>query len=113
LCIALACRNHVDRNVGLALHDDLTQMRKAIAQYHAKHNGYPRSLHDLVRDGDLRMIPVDPVTESSTTWRPTLQENVRVDDFSSTAAAASQPEIVDVHSGATGNDERGRAWSSY
>lgn len=113
LLLAVACRNHVYRNVSTAMADDLTVMRKAIGEYYSKHHSYPHTLHELVRDGELRRLPVDPITRSSITWRPTLQENVRTDDFSSTAQSTAPPEIVDVHSGATGTDDNGRPWSDY
>ena len=110
--MTLACKSEVNRQRETALHDDLTQMRKAIDGYHAKHHHYPRSLQELVRDGELRMIPFDPITKSGDTWHFTLRENVRVDDFTSTSATAPA-EIVDVHSGATGHDSKGQAWSDY
>lgn len=89
-------------------------MRKAIDLYYAKHHAYPHSLQDLVRDGELRMIPVDPITKSSATWRTTVEENVRVDDFTTNAAPAQKGGgIIDVHSGASGKDPAGRPWSDY
>jgi general secretion pathway protein G len=93
----------------------LITIRKAIDVYYAKQHHYPHALADLVRDGELRTIPIDPVTHSSATWRPTVRENVRVDDFTSGAPAPSPAasEIIDVHSGASGKDSNGRAWSDY
>jgi len=85
----------------------VTQLRGEIATYYAKNHHYPHSLDELPN------VPVDPITHSKNTWRPTLQENVRTDDFSSTAQSTAPPEIVDVHSGATGTDPNGRAWSDY
>jgi len=92
---------------------DLAQMRTAIKVYHDKNHAYPRSLQDLVRDGELRMIPADPITKSSASWRTTVEENVRVDDFTTNAAAATGGGIVDVHSGAKGKDPAGKPWSDY
>ena len=74
-------RNVVDRRPEAALRADLTAMRKAIADYHAKHGHNPASLKDLVTDGELRAIPVDPITNSNTTWKTTGEETVSVDDF--------------------------------
>lgn len=87
-------------------------MRTAIAKYTVKNHQRPHSLQDLVRDGELRALPVDPVTHSSATWRMTMQESVSVDDFTSTSPVAP-PELIDVHSGATGHDSHGRAWADY
>jgi hypothetical protein len=85
----------------------LTQIRSEIATYYAKNHHYPHSL------AELPQVPADPITHSTKTWHVTLQENVRTDDFSSAAQTTAPPEIVDVHSGATGTDSNGRAWSDY
>ena len=45
------------------LKDDLFQMRKMIDQYAADKGKLPQSLDDLVNDGYLRELPVDPITE--------------------------------------------------
>lgn len=94
------------------LRTQLAAMRAAIHAYHAKHQANPPSLDALVRDGELRAMPVDPVTSSNTTWRVTTEESVRVDDFQPGAAKAP-PTIVDVHSGAPGVDSSGRPFADY
>ncbi len=96
-----------------ALRSDLAAMREAIRVYEAKHHAGPHTLQDLVTDGLLRSVPVDPVTGSASTWRPTAEETVRTDDFSATAPKAMATTIVDVHSGAAGSDSAGRRWSDY
>jgi general secretion pathway protein G len=111
-CIVVACRRE---RVEPIMSQALMTMRKAIDTYYAKQQHYPHALSDLVRDGELRTIPIDPVTHSSATWRPTFSEKVRVDDFTSGAPAPppAPSEIIDVHSGASGKDSNGRAWSDY
>ena len=104
--------NVVDRRPELALRGTLTVMRKGIADYHTKHGRNPASLNDLVTDGELRTIPVDPITHSSTTWKTTVEETVHVDDFEP-GSAKSAPSITDVHSGAAGRDSTGRPFSDY
>jgi general secretion pathway protein G len=91
---------------------DLAAMRTAIRTYRTKHQASPASLADLVRDGELRAIPTDPLTSSNTAWRPTFEESVRVDDFQAGAARA-QATISDVHSGAAGVDSSGKAFADY
>ena len=44
------------------LRDDLFQMRKMIDQYAADKGKLPQTLDDLVTDGYLREVPVDPMT---------------------------------------------------
>jgi general secretion pathway protein G len=51
------------------LKEDLFRMRDAIDQYFADKGTYPNALDDLVREGYLRQIPPDPVTNSPTTWQ--------------------------------------------
>lgn len=102
----------VDVRPEQALRDDLKVMRKAIAAYRAKHQHNPGALRDLVTDGELRAIPIDPITHSTTTWKTTVEESVRVDDFQP-GSAKSAPSITDVRSGATGNDSAGRPFSDY
>ena len=113
MCIAVACRREPVEPI---MSQALMTMRKAIDVYYAKQQHYPHALPDLVRDGELRTIPIDPVTHSSATWRPTFSEKVRVDDFTPSSAAeggGATSEIIDIHSGASGKDSNGRAWSDY
>src|SRR5215467_13716281 len=51
-----------------ALKEDLFRMKEAIDQYYADKNQYPSTLDDLVSAGYLRTIPVDPITNSASTW---------------------------------------------
>lgn len=94
------------------LRDALSSIRQGIAAYHGKHQRNPESLKDLVTDGELRVIPTDPITHSNTTWRTTVEESVHVDDFQA-GSTKSAPSLVDVHSGATGSDSSGRPFSDY
>lgn len=104
--------NVVDPRPEAALRGDLEEMRKAINDYRAKHQHKPGSLKELVTDGELRVIPVDPITHSSTTWKTTFEESVRVDDFQPGSAKVA-PSLVDVHSGARGTDSTGRPFADY
>ena len=51
------------------LKEDLFRMREAIDQYYADKNQYPAALDDLVSAGYLRTVPVDPITNSASTWQ--------------------------------------------
>jgi general secretion pathway protein G len=51
------------------LKTDLHVLRESIDQYFADKAHYPASLETLVEEGYVRGIPVDPFTESSSTWR--------------------------------------------
>ena len=60
--------NSVTRAKEATLHEDLFRMRDAIDQYYADKNKYPPSLEALVDEKYLRAIPIDPITNSSSTW---------------------------------------------
>ena len=56
-------RNSVVRAREAVLKEDLFRMRDAIDQYYADKNKYPSSLDDLVTDGYMREVPIDPITQ--------------------------------------------------
>src|SRR5690349_2518168 len=96
-----------------ALKDNLATMREAIENFHHDQNRYPRTLQELVPRYMAR-IPVDPVTDSATTWRVTTEETVQPSsDFTTAAAPKGETYIVDVHSGAEGKDATGIPFASY
>lgn len=74
------------------LRNDLFTMRDMIDEYTLDKQQAPQSLDDLVNDGYLRQIPVDPMTGSNQTWR-TVMEDTPVGGDNST------PGIWDVKSG--------------
>ena len=76
------------------LHENLYILRKLIDQYAQDKGKYPASLQTLVEDSYIRSIPVDPMTNQSTTWveireQPTAEEPM----------LAEIPGIIDVKSG--------------
>jgi general secretion pathway protein G len=84
--------NSVVRAREAVLKEDLFRMRDAIDQYYADKTKYPSSLEDLVTDGYLREIPVDPFTNSKETWQA-INAEANVND------TTAQPGIYDVKSG--------------
>jgi general secretion pathway protein G len=84
-------------NVGRAkeavLKEDLFTLRDAIDKYYADKGAYPTSLDDLVTGKYLHRIPVDPVTDSATTWiiaPPNQAEAVGVFDIRSGAPGTAR-----------------------
>jgi general secretion pathway protein G len=57
-----------------ALKQNLFQMRDAIDQYYADKNRYPPTLDSLVSERYIRSIPVDPFTNSASTWQTVMAE---------------------------------------
>jgi general secretion pathway protein G len=60
--------NSIEKAKESVLKQDLTIMRDAIDKFHSDMGGYPITLEELVERRYLRNIPVDPMTESNTTW---------------------------------------------
>jgi general secretion pathway protein G len=85
-------RQSVVRAREAVLKEDLFRMRDAIDQFYADKNKYPSGLEDLVSEGYLREIPVDPITNSRDTW-----QTVNAEPDATTSA--SQVGIEDVKSG--------------
>ena len=50
------------------LQQQLRTLQQVLDDYYADHNHYPRDLQNLVSEGYLRDIPIDPYTERSDSW---------------------------------------------
>jgi general secretion pathway protein G len=58
----------VERSKEATLKQSLAVMRDAIDKHYADTGRYPDALEELVEKKYIRALPVDPVTESATTW---------------------------------------------
>jgi general secretion pathway protein G len=58
----------IDKSKEAVLKENLFQLRDAISRYHADKGKYPDTLEALASDKYLRKVPLDPITESATTW---------------------------------------------
>lgn len=92
--------NQVDHAKEAVLRQQLTGLRDAIDRYYGVHQRYPEKLETLVEARLLRSIPIDPLTEQSSTWA--LVQNAR-----------SGGGIFDIHSGAPGNGSDGKPYASW
>ena len=88
------------------LRQNLFTLRSVIDQYSMDKQKAPQSLQDLVDAGYLKMIPMDPFTNSRDTWE-TVQEDVLL------SVDQSQPGITDVHSGSSGTGSDGTAYNQW
>lgn len=72
--------------------DNLRTTRTTIEQFHGDTGRYPKDLDELVARKYLRAAPVDPFTESSTTWRviPPEGEAAGIVDIKSTASGITR-----------------------
>lgn len=91
----------LDRSKTLVLKDNLNVIRVTIDRFHADKGRYPESLQELVLEGYIRQVPLDPVTESAQTWKlisPPTMDAVGV---------------YDVKSGAPGTDKEGHRYGDF
>ncbi len=88
------------------LKEDLHVMRAAIDSYTMDKQKAPQSLEDLITDGYLKAVPVDPFTQSKDSW---------VTDSNGALYSVDQtePGIDDVHSGSQELSTGGQAYSTW
>jgi general secretion pathway protein G len=81
------------------LADNLRNVREVIDQFYADRGRYPDSLDQLVEKKYLRSLPIDPITESTTTWLLIPPED------------ATKGSLYGIKSGAPGNSRSGKPYS--
>jgi general secretion pathway protein G len=91
----------LDKSKEAVLKENLYQVRDAIGKYYADKGKYPESLEALATDKYLRNVPLDPITDSTTTW-------VVVPP-----AEAQKGGVYDVKSGAQGKALDGSDYSQW
>ncbi|MDE3161171.1 MAG: prepilin-type N-terminal cleavage/methylation domain-containing protein [Acidobacteriota bacterium] len=74
------------------LKNNLFTLRTVIDNYTYDKQKAPQALQDLVSEGYLKGLPVDPVTGSNQTWQTVMED-------ASQATSQDQPGIFDVRSG--------------
>jgi general secretion pathway protein G len=88
------------------LKNNLFTMRTVIDEYTYDKQKAPQTLQDLVSDGYLRQVPVDPITGNSDSWRLIMEDP-------SNTVNQTQPGIYDVRSGAEGTSLEGTPYSEF
>jgi general secretion pathway protein G len=91
----------VDRTKDVILSDNLRNLRITIDQYYDDTGRYPDSIDQLVEKKYLRDAPVDPITESTSTWIVVPPED------------ATKGGVYNVRSGAPGNDRNGKPYADW
>lgn len=59
---------NVDRAKESVLRENLSTLRDSLDKYYADTGKYPTALEELVTRRYLRKVPVDPITDSSSSW---------------------------------------------
>lgn len=91
----------VDAAKEAVLRENLRAMRDVIDKFHGDTGRYPDSLEELVDKGYLRALPIDPMTELSTSW-----QIVPVPEGHKGA-------VYDLRSGAPGTAKDGRQYAQW
>jgi len=88
------------------LKNNLFTLRTVIDEYTFDKQKAPQTLQDLVDQGYLRGVPLDPITGSSETWRVIMEDSVSTVD-------QTQPGIYDVRSGSDLKSLEGTPYSDW
>ena len=88
------------------LKDNLREMRRIIDQYTADKKKAPVALQDLVDAGYFRQLPVDPMTNSNSTWEAVMDTSIASPD-------QTQSGIVNVHSGSSAISSEGTPYNTW
>lgn len=84
----------------VALQENLRVLRVTLDKFHADKGRYPDTLDELVEARYLREVPLDPITESATTWVLVPPKE------------PGQQGVADVKSGASGSARDGRRFDA-
>jgi general secretion pathway protein G len=79
--------------------DNLRITRQTIDKFYGDTGRYPKSLDELVEKKYLRALPVDPITESQTTWIIVPPDDVE------------KGNVYSIKSGAPGKNKDGKLYS--
>lgn len=90
----------LDHSKEVVLRENLQILRANLDRFFADKGRYPETLEELVEQRYLRAVPVDPITESASTWVTRRSDDPDVKG------------IHDVKSGATGVARDGRRYDS-
>jgi len=91
----------IERAKDATLMHDLNTLRESIDKFYADTGQYPKTLDDLVEKKYIRKLPIDPITNSTSTWillppEPPLEGN-----------------IYDIQSGALGTAKDGSRYADW
>ncbi|AXS80139.1 type II secretion system protein [Dechloromonas sp. HYN0024] len=93
---------HLHRAQESALHETLFVVRDAIDKFHSDQGRYPDSLDELVERRYLRSLPIDPVTDSTSTW-----------EIVPPPSSKTKGSVYDLHSGAPGESRSGTPFAEW
>ena len=96
----------IQRSKESVLKNNLYTMRTVIDEYTYDKQKAPQTLQDLVSDGYLRQIPVDPITGNADSWKLIMED-------ASNTVNQTMPGIYDIRSGAEGTSLEGTPYGEW
>ena len=81
--------------------ENLRNTRETLDKFYADTTRYPDSLDELVERKYLRALPIDPITESPTTWTLVPPEE------------GIKGKVRDIRSGASGSGRNGKPYAEW
>ena len=88
------------------LRNNLFTMRTVLDEYTYDKQKAPQALQDLVTEGYLRAIPVDPMIGDNTSWKIEMEDAMR-------SVNQTEPGIFDIHSSSDKKSLDGSAYSDW
>jgi len=88
------------------LKNNLFTMRTVIDEFTYDKQKAPQTLNDLVSDGYMRQIPVDPITGTADSWKIIMED-------SGSSVNQNEAGIFDVRSGSDKTSLDGTAYSEW
>ena len=88
------------------LRNNLFTMRTVIDEYTYDKQKAPQNLQDLVSEGYLRQIPVDPMTGTADSWKVIMED-------AQSSVSQTEPGIFDVRSGSDKTSLEGTPYSDW
>jgi general secretion pathway protein G len=88
------------------LRNNLFTLRTVIDEFTMDKGKAPQTLQDLVSEGYLRSVPVDPLTGSDQDWKVVMEDAM-------TSVSQSEPGIFDVRSGSDKTSLEGTPYSEW
>lgn len=104
LLLALATPRYfhsIDKSKETVLRANLALTRDSLDKFYGDNGKYPDQLATLVEKKYLRTLPMDPLTESTTTWIIVPPDN------------PDKGAVFDIHSGAEGNGSDGTPYREW
>jgi general secretion pathway protein G len=88
------------------LKNNLFTLRTVIDEFTYDKQKAPQTLQDLVTEGYLRSVPVDPITNSDASWRTIMED-------ATSATNQNEPGIWDVRSGSDQKSLEGTQYAEW